>query len=134
MPRLRPAVLGVVFVGGVVGGLVRYGVTQWWSSPDLAFPWPTFVINTTGAFALPLLLVALPRRRPGSRMLRPLLGTGLLGAYTTFSSVTTVVDRQLAHDRVGTAALYLGASLAAAALAVGAGLSLGRRLPTRSAA
>jgi CrcB protein len=133
-PRLPLATLGGVFVGGVVGGLVRYGITEQWPVSDVAFPWSTFLINTTGAFALPLLVVALRRRRPGSTMLRPLLGTGFLGAYTTFSSVMTAVDRQLAHHHVGTAVVYLLGSLVAAAVAVVAGLSLARRLPQRNAA
>ncbi len=58
-PRLQAPVLVAVFAGGVGGGLARYGVTQAWPASTRAFPWGIFVVNTTGAFALALLLVVL---------------------------------------------------------------------------
>lgn len=132
--RPAPTILGTIFLGGIAGGLARYGISRAWSFDSLAFPWSTFVVNTTGAFALPLLVVLLARARPSSRLARPLLGTGFLGAYTTFSSVVVSADQQVAHGHVGLAVSYVLGSLAAALTAVVAGLFLGRRVPLPTAA
>ena len=127
MLRLSPPVLAAVFGGGVAGGLARYGVTTAWPTPAHGFPWATFGVNTAGAFALPLLLVLLAAAS-APRYLRPLLGTGFLGAFTTFSSVVTATDQLAAAGREISAALYLGGSTAAALAAGTMGLLAGRAL------
>lgn len=127
MPRLSPTVLATVFGGGVAGGLARYAVTESWPTSADGFPWATFGVNTAGAFALPLLLAVLACVAP-HRYLRPLLATGFLGAFTTFSSVVVAADRLAARGQVGTAAGYLVGSTAAALAAGSAGLLLGRAL------
>lgn len=130
-PRLEARVLAVIFAGGVAGGLARYGVTQTWPGPRYGFPWAVFAINTAGAFALALLIVVLADVRPRGRLLRPLLGTGLLGAFTTFSSVVVAVDRLAAHGHLGTALAYLAASAATAPIAGWCGIVLGRAAAAR---
>lgn len=127
-PRLEMRVLGVIFIGGVGGGLARYVVTQAWPTPAHAFPWATFVVNTGGAFALALLLVVLVEVWAPHRYARPLLGTGFLGAFTTFSSVVTAADQLAAHGHARTAVIYLSASLLAALGAASVGLLLGRAI------
>ncbi len=126
-----PRVLAVVFVGGVVGGLARYGITRAWPTPGDGFPWATFAVNTSGALVLALLLVVLAERRPGHRYLRPLLGTGVLGAFTTFSSVVVSTDRLLAHGHGRTAVGYLLGSLLAGLTATWLGLRLARSSAVR---
>lgn len=128
MPRLQPLTLGLVFVGGVCGGLLRYAISLAWPPATDTFPWATFSINTSGAFALGLLLVVLAERLPRNRFARPLLGTGLIGAFTTFSSVMTATDELAAHGHGRTALAYLLGSLAAALGAVWVAMVLGRRL------
>ena len=59
------------------------------------FPLATFLINVTGAFALGLIGVVLLERLPPTRYLRPLLGIGFLGAYTTFLRFTFETVRLL---------------------------------------
>ena len=83
---------------------MRYAVTQAWPSDGLAVP----VADAgrqhhAGRSRCRLLVVLLARARPTSRLVRPLLGTGFLGAYTTFSSVVVAADQQVAHGHVGTA-------------------------------
>lgn len=134
---MNPSALLVVFVGGVLGGLARYGLTEVWPAPDDHFPTATLLINTTGAFALAALIAALAARwsqsgRPGTTRPRLLLGTGFLGAYTTFSSVMTVVARQTAHGHAALAVSYLVASLVLAVPAVLLGMAAGRLAGTRS--
>jgi CrcB protein len=124
---MNPSALLTVFVGGVLGGLARYGLTTAWPASDPAFPTLTLVVNTSGAFLLGLLTAVLATR-PGPVRARLLLGTGVLGAYTTFSSVMTVTARACAHGHVGTGVAYLAASLVLAVPAVLTGLAVGRAL------
>ncbi len=124
-PRIRPDVVGVVFLGGCIGGYARYGVTDLWPAPADRFPWSTLAVNTVGAFILTLVIVIASDVMP-SRYLRPLLGTGFCGALTTFSSVVVSTDELFAHQAQGTAAAYLVASLVAALAAGWLGLAAGR--------
>ena len=129
--RHSGAILGVVFVGGCVGGVARYAVTRAWPTPTHGFPWATFVINASGAFVLAVLLVVVNDVLPPTTYVRPLLGTGFCGAWTTFSSIAASTDQLVAHGHSGTGVLYLIGSLAAGLSAVGLGLFVGRQL-TRS--
>jgi CrcB protein len=125
---MNPSALLTVFVGGVVGGLARYGLMSVWPADDASFPTATLVVNTSGTFALAVLVGFLAARRAGTGRARLLLGTGFLGAYTTFSSVMTVTVRQCAHGHAATGLSYLAASLVLAVPAVLAGMSAGRAL------
>jgi len=49
--------------------------------------WATFVINASGAFVLAALLVVVNDVLPPTTYVRPLVGTGFCGAWTTFSSI-----------------------------------------------
>lgn len=129
-PARRPslAIVGAVFLGGCLGGVARYGVTRAWPTPQHAFPWSTFVINAGGAFVLALLLVVVNEVLPPTTYVRPLLGTGFCGAWTTFSSITASTDQLAAHGHAATAMLYLIGSLAVGLVAALAGLVTGRTL------
>ena len=127
-PRLPVRVLGVVFAGGIVGGLARYAVTSAWPTPAGAFPWATFVVNTAGAFALALLVYVLAEVWSPHRHARALVGTGFLGAFTTFSSVVESANQLAAHGHPRTAVLYLGGSVLAAFGAASSGLLLGHAI------
>lgn len=127
-PRLRPAVLAAVFIGGCVGGLARYQVTRAWPTPVHGFPWATFVINSSGAFLLALLLVVVIEVLPPTTYVRPLLGTGFCGAWTTFSSIVVTTDQLIAngHPRLG--ATYVLTSMVAGLGSAALGLVLGRSI------
>ncbi|MDQ1747857.1 MAG: fluoride exporter [Frankiaceae bacterium] len=122
-PR-RATVVALVFAGGCVGGWARYAVTTAWTGPASAFPWPTFAVNTAGAFVLGVVVVLAVR---GPRWLRPLAGTGFCGGLTTFSALVVAVDRLAAHGHPATAVAYAAASTAAGVAAAWAGLSAAGR-------
>jgi len=126
--RRSAAILGAVFVGGCVGGVARYAVTRAWPTPAHGFPWATFVINASGAFVLAALLVVVNDVLPPTTYVRPLLGTGLCGAWTTFSSIAASTDQLVAHGHSGTGVLYLIGSLAAGLSAAVLGLVAGRQV------
>ena len=128
-PRLRGDVLVVVFIGGCFGGWARYGITSAWSTPTGRFPWATFVVNVAGAFILALVVVT-AAELVSSRYLRPLLGTGFCGAFTTFSSIVVTADLLFAHHHPRTAVGYLAASIVVGLAAAAIGLVLGRAVAT----
>jgi CrcB protein len=124
----------VVAVGGALGSLARWGVAEalddGGSTPG--FPWATFLVNVTGAFALGVLMVLVTERRPDSRYLRPFLGGGVLGGYTTFSTAMADTHGLAMDDQGLLLGAYLGATLVVGLLAVWAGLALTRRLLSAS--
>ncbi len=126
MPRLSFGVLAAVFVGAFFGGLARYVIGRAVATPANAFPWDIFVINLAGAFALAVLLVLVLDVLPPTRYVRPALGTGFLGAFTTFSSLANSTDHLLAHGRPGLAVAYALGSLGGGIVCAAAGLVAGR--------
>jgi CrcB protein len=60
----------------------------------------------------------------GRRLLRPFLGVGVLGGFTTFSAYAVEIEQAVSVGAARTALLYLGGTLVAAMLAVGAGAGL----------
>jgi CrcB protein len=124
-PKLRADVIGAVFVGGCVGGALRYAATSGSAAPTGGFPWATFAVNVAGAFILALVIIIAADIVP-SRYLRPLLGTGFCGAFTTFSSVVLATDQLFTHGHRRTAVVYLLATIAAGLCASSFGLVVGR--------
>ncbi|MFI2754598.1 fluoride efflux transporter FluC [Cellulomonas sp. P22] len=121
----------LVGLGGALGGLVRWSLTQVVREPAGAFPWTTFAINVVGSFLLGLLVVGVVGRLGAPAWVRPALGTGLLGGFTTFSAYTHAVDALVTGAEPGTALAYLLGSLVAGVVAAGAGVATGARLPAR---
>ncbi|WP_151525658.1 fluoride efflux transporter FluC [Serinicoccus kebangsaanensis] len=119
--HLGPTALVSVGLGGAVGALLRWGVEvlvplgQGW-------PWSTLLVNVAGSAALAWLVVHTDRRAHPP-WLRPGVGTGLLGGFTTFSTYAVQVA-VVGADRPVLAGLYLVLTpllcVAAAALAGGA--------------
>jgi CrcB protein len=126
-PRPRWDVLAAIFVGGCCGGAARYALGHVWPQRAGVFPWTIFGINTSGAFVLALVIVIAADLMP-SRYLRPLIGTGFCGAFTTFSSIVVTVDEAWADDHPGIAWTYLAASIGAGLAAAWIGLVAGRAL------
>lgn len=129
--ELRRAVplLGGIALGGMLGAIGRFAVSEAWATPISAFPWAMFTINVTGCFALGTLMayvVARPERIHPH--VRPLLGTGLIGGYTSFSTYAVDVHHLLIARHPGLALAYLAASVIVGLAAV----ALGRATATRS--
>jgi CrcB protein len=124
---VRRRVLAAVAVGGVFGALAREALLTALPTQPGRFPWGTFWVNVSGSFVLGFLLVLLAERFPRAHLARPMLATGVLGAYTTFSTLTmeAVLLARDHHALVG--AIDVVVSLAAGLAAVLAGLVLARR-------
>lgn len=123
---LHGLVLLAVAVGGAAGAVLRHALTG--LGPDAGgFPWTTLGINVVGSFALGLLPVAgWVRSRP---LLPPLLGTGVLGGFTTLSAWSEETRALVASGELTLAGLYAVGTVAAAVAAV----ALADRFSTPSA-
>ena len=116
----------LVLAGGAAGSLARYAagmaITERFGS---AFPLGTMAINVSGSFLIGLIMTLLTERLPGDLNWRPLLVTGFLGGYTTFSSFEWETYAAVRHGgfwigmanvagsvSLGYAAVWLGAVIA----------------------
>ncbi|HSD77253.1 MAG TPA: fluoride efflux transporter CrcB [Solirubrobacteraceae bacterium] len=119
--------LAAIFAGGCIGAVLRALVADALPHAPRAWPWGTFLVNLAGAFALGVLTTRLQERLPPSAYRRPLLGTGLCGALTTFSTLQVELLDLLDDGAAGLAAAYAAVSLVAGFAAVWAATSLARR-------
>jgi CrcB protein len=127
--RPDPVELGAIFLGGCVGALARAGLAEAAGDGSSgSWPWATFAVNVAGAALLGYLVTRLQERLPPSRYRRPLLGTGLCGALTTFSTVQIELLRMLDHGHGGLARGYAAGRLAAGFAAVWLATSATRRV------
>ncbi|MGW0157887.1 fluoride efflux transporter CrcB [Mycobacterium sp. NPDC003323] len=119
--------LAAVFVGGGIGTLARAGLTHALAVPPGHWPWATFIVNIVGAALLAFFTTRLLERLPVSGYRRPLLGTGLCGGLTTFSTMQVETVVMLEHGHYGLAAGYTAASIGLGLLAAQAATALVRR-------
>ena len=117
-----------IAAGGALGGLARYAVAAAWPVGPGAFPWSTLTVNITGSFLLGMLMVLVLEVWRPTRYVRLVLGVGLLGAYTTFSTLAVEADLLTGSGHVGTAAGYLLVSAAGGLAALWAGRAAVRGL------
>ena len=80
-----------IFLGGALGALARAGLGRAVPVHDGQWPWPTFVVNVVAALALGYFTTRLLERLPPSTYRRPLLGTGICGGLSTFSTMNVEV-------------------------------------------
>ena len=121
------ATLGLVFLGGAVGTLFRALLTLSLRHTSGEY-WMLFAVNTVGSFALGVLggwLATRPLSHRNHR-LRALIGTGLLGGFTSYSALALLATLSLPAG-----ILYGALSIAAGALAAWFGLVSGRRFGER---
>lgn len=131
MPIVRAGdagLLGAVAAGGVLGSLSRYAVGLALPHDTGAFAWSTFLVNITGSLAMGVLVVWVLSMTSPHPWLRPFLGVGVLGGWTTFSSFALDIHAMVQAGHALVAAAYLVGSLVAGLVAVGLGISLGERL------
>ena len=113
-------------LGGAVGAGARHLVGRLTLAAfGSAFPWGTLAVNLLGGLCMGLLAGVLARGG-GSEGWRLLLGTGVLGGFTTFSAFSLDAVTMAQRGDVGVAAMYVLASVAGAILALVGGLYLAR--------
>ncbi|MEV1091424.1 FluC/FEX family fluoride channel [Streptomyces microflavus] len=131
-PQAR--VLGAVAAGGALGALARYGALVLWPAADGCFPWTVFAVNVSGCALIGVLMVlTVERSRVTHPLVRPFLGVGVLGGFTTFSTYAADVSGLLVRQELAVALAYMAATVVAALAAVWAGAVVTRRLLDRGA-
>jgi fluoride exporter len=123
--------LAAVFAGGALGTLARTALSNLVVTDPTHWPWPTFTVNIVGAFLVGYFTTRLLERLPLSSYRRPLLGTGLCGGLTTFSTMQVETLKMIEHRCYGLAAGYAFASIMLGLLAVYLATAVVRRVPVR---
>lgn len=117
--------IGLVAAGGAAGTVARAAVEQAAQVGPSGFPWATLVVNLGGCFLLGLVIGA-SERAASSGYMRLLLGTGLCGGFTTFSTLAVEGVSLIRAGRVGVAVAYAVVSVTAGLLLVIAAARLPR--------
>ncbi len=124
-PGVQRSVVAAVAVGGAAGAAARYGAELLWPTGQTDFPWTILLVNAVGCFLMGALMVTLKLRFPSCpRLVSPLLGTGVLGGFTSFSHYTDGVRQLIDSGRPG----YATGSLLLTVVAALAGVTAGALL------
>lgn len=123
--------LAAIYGGGILGALVRVGMTQAFPHAPSAWPWPTFGVNMIGALLIGYLFASFRDHTP-DRLHHPFFAIGICGTLTTFSTMQLELYAMVDHGRLGLAGLYCTGTLALGYLAVLAGMGI-ERLSLREA-
>ncbi|RAJ66780.1 protein CrcB [Streptomyces sp. Amel2xB2] len=130
-------VLAVIGAGGALGAVGRYALSLWLPAHGPAgFPWGIFVVNVSGCALIGVLMALVAEDGRDARapvLLRPFLGVGVLGGFTTFSAYASDALGLLragphAPHAAMVAAAYLAGTLLAAIAAVWTGAAVTRAL------
>jgi CrcB protein len=124
--------LAAVFAGGALGSLARAALSTLTVPDPARWPWPTFMVNIVGAFLVGYFTTRLLERLPLSSYRRPLLGTGLCGGFTTFSTMQVETLRMIESGHWAVAVCYTITSIVLGLLAVHLATALVRRVRVRS--
>jgi CrcB protein len=130
----QATLLAAIAAGGVIGSAARYGAGLAWPTSTGSFPWTTLVINVVGCALMGVLMVVVTEAYSTHRLVRPFLGTGVLGGFTTFSTYTVDIQKLITGAAPQTAMLYLAATAVAAIAAVWVGATATRALLLREGA
>lgn len=111
-----------VAAGGALGAVSRHLLAQWTQArAGVDFPLGTLVVNVAGCLFLGALVAALAHGPASNERWRLLLGVGVLGSFTTFSTWSHETLALLEQGRWAAAALNVGAQLALGLAALVAG-------------
>jgi CrcB protein len=131
VPDLR--ILAAVFCGGAAGTLARAALEQALAPAPGSWPWATFAVNLAGAFLLGLIVARFAGRSHSERR-TALLGPGLCGGLTTFSTLQLELFELIDGGHVALALGYAAASVAGGLALAAAATRLVAPAPTAAPA
>ena len=115
----------LVGIGGFLGSTLRYLTYLWIEQRyEKAFPLSTFMVNTIGSLLLGIVLGFIAKAYVAGNEMRLLLGVGLCGSYTTFSTFAVENIRLLYQKDLLTSLLYIIASVVLGLIAAHLGYTL----------
>jgi CrcB protein len=106
----------------MVGACARHGLEQVWPTHDDTFALATLVTNASGCLLIGVLMVYVVEVGGAHPLVRPFLGVGVLGGYTTFSTYAVQTTNLVREHEPVLAAAYLLGTLVAAMAAVTTGV------------
>jgi CrcB protein len=119
-----------IAVGAAIGANLRYSLSLWaaqrWGA---SFPYGTLIVNVIGSFLIGLVLVLATTRLNLSDLARLLIVTGLLGGFTTFSSLSFETYSLIVSGSWRVAGIYLASSFGLGMVGVFLGAGVARLLP-----
>ena len=118
-----------IAAGGAIGSPLRYLVSEHLATDPGGFPRATFLVNISGSFVLGFVIVVILERARPTLYLRPFLATGVLGAYTTFSTLAVEAVLLVREHNTTGAMMYVVCTIAFGLLAVWLGMTLARLVP-----
>jgi CrcB protein len=130
VPRLglSASTLLAIFVGGALGTVARYLLDAHHPVAQGSFPWVTLVVNLSGSLAIGLLVPLTEHVAPRAPWARPLLVVGLLGGWTTYSTLAVEATLLAKDGDIVTFVGYVAATVIGGLALVVAGNGLGRRV------
>lgn len=126
IPATRWDVLLAIGAGGALGSLARYGLSVAIPHGRGEFAVATLLTNVLGCLLIGVLMAILTTTARPHHLLRPFLGVGVLGGFTTFSTFVTDALDAATTGRIPASLLYVAASLVLCLAAVTAGLTATR--------
>ena len=123
-----------IALGGMLGAAGRYALELAWPHGAGSLPWATLVTNVSGCLLIGVLMVYVIEVSAGALrhpLVRPFLGVGVLGGYTTFSTYTVQSETLVADGRPLLGLAYLFGTLVAALAAVVVGVAIARMFAGR---
>ena len=118
--------LGLVFIGGGFGSVLRYIIGKWLNNTENGIPYGTFAANILGSLLIGIILGYTSKNETISQNTTLLLATGFCGGFTTFSTFAYESHVFLKSGDFTTFAFYTIASFVIGFLAVFAGMYLVR--------
>ena len=128
----RRMTLPVIAVGGMAGACARYGLELAFPVSGGGVPWATFVTNVSGCLVLGVLMVIVQEIAIAHPLVRPFVGVGVIGGFTTFSTYTVQVRNLVVSPHALTGVVYLFGTVVAGLAAVALGLTLTRLVARRT--
>lgn len=125
-PQFDLRQLAAIYVGGVLGALVRVGLAEALPHSPGAWPWATFAVNMAGALALGYFFARL-RDHPEDSLAHPFLTTGICGTLTTFSTLQLELFEMVEAGYLPLAAAYVWATFTAGYVCIRLGIAAERR-------
>jgi fluoride exporter len=123
--------LAAVAAGGAIGALGRYGLGVAFPAAPGEFDLATFIANTVGGLLIGILMITVTEVAPGLSGIRPFVGVGILGGFTTFSTYIVDIGRAATAGATVLAVVFAFATMAAALVAAALGMYATRRFMVR---
>ncbi|MEU7766589.1 CrcB family protein [Nocardia sp. NPDC049190] len=123
-------IVAVIAIGGALGACARYGAGLLWPTAAGTFPVTTLSVNITGCAIMGVFMVLVTEVWTARRLLRPFVGTGILGGYTTFSTYAADITHLVGTGHAVTGLTLLVTTPVTALAATWSAASLTHRIIT----